>query len=230
MLKKILKWFLLIFTILSTMLFVWIEYLSPDARYMRDNALYVAQRMYAAKILKNEPSSFSYYISPLPINMNRLLVNVEGWTTGYIKAAIAANDTNVNNTEISGNPYDTLSRLELKANMEDTQAIYEDVIYCHGVCAPEFPLDGTTASSWSMNTENFQNAKNACSSEAKIFISLFLIMVCSAGFMFCEWSHFFSVIDVNEDDDSDELIDEETYDVKTQAEDEPQDKNSNEPQ
>lgn len=191
MLRKILKWFLLTFTALMVALFLWIEYLSPDACYMRDNAMYVAQRMYLSKILKSEPSSFSYYISPLPLNMNRLLVNVEGWTTGYIKAAIASNDTNVNSAQINGNPYNTLSRLELKANMEDTQAIYNDVIYCQGVCAPDFPLNGGTASAWSMNTENFQCAKNACSSEAKILIILFLIVLCSAGVTFCEWNHFF---------------------------------------
>ena len=156
---------------------MWIEYVSPDALYMRDNALYVAQRMYQIGILKNEPSAFLYKVSPLPMNMNSLFVNVEGWTTGYIKAAIVAEDSKVNQTEIDANPYDTLARLELKAYADDVQSIYDDIIYCQGVCFPEFPLDGSTASTWSMDTTKFQAAKDACISQSRVFCILLTLII-----------------------------------------------------
>lgn len=169
------------------LLFIWVEYLSPDAQYMRDNALYVANRMYDAGILEERPDTLVYHASPLPVNMNKLLVDVEGWTMGYIKAAISAEDTTVNARAVNTNPYDTLSRLELKANMDDVQAVYDDVIYCQGVCSPNFPLNGSTASTWSMQTKKLQMAKNGCASEGQICVALFVLMMGTAMCMACSW-------------------------------------------
>lgn len=177
-----------IFLAVQVCAFIWVEYRSPDAQYMRDNALYLENQMYNVGILKDKPSPFSYYIAPLPINMKHLLTITELWTSGYVESAIKSNNSNINATPISGNPYNALSHLELKANKDTTQTIYNDVSYCASVCAPDYPLTKSSLDIWNSNRDSYIEAIKSCRDEAQAYFVHIIFL--SINFTLLLWTSF----------------------------------------
>lgn len=160
-------WISCIFSTIGIALFLWIDYFCPDARYVRDNLNYVTQQIEEAGI--SAPPSPSL-LAPLPLNMSHLLSVTESWTSGYLQ--VASNYENLNSFLIVQNPYDTFSRLFLYGNMEDVQALYQNIAYCSAICSPEITLNKNILAQWSQDSSTYQKALQGCAGQAKLMIFL----------------------------------------------------------
>lgn len=158
--------------ILGIIVFLWIEYLCPDARYVRDNLNYVLQRMEEAGVVH---PPFPSLWTPLPVNMNHLLSVTESWTSGYLQAAAEYEDLNA--ILLAQNPYDTLSRLFLYGNMSDVQALYNNIAYCSAICSPDMLLTSDILTQWSQNKTTYYAALQGCAAQAKLMGVLLLWIV-----------------------------------------------------
>ena len=162
----------------SLSLFFWIEYFSPDARYAKDNLHYISCNFPNNNAL-TQSTPIIETITPLPINLSHINSKVEIWTYSYLSIASNSNINNLNEKDFSANPYNTFSRLILTGNMEDVQAVYNNIIYCMAYCSPQFPITDASLSEWASNTKTYVMAQNACAEQVYLFIFLLIWNVCS---------------------------------------------------
>lgn len=169
--------------ICSLSLFFWIEYFSPDARYVKDNLHYISCNFPNNNEL-TQSTPIIEAITPLPINLSHINSKVEIWTYSYLSIASNSNIDNLNEKDFSANPYNTFSRLILTGNMEDVQAVYNNIIYCMSYCSPQFPITDASLSEWASNTKTYNTASKACAEQVYLFIFLLIWNMCSFLMLF----------------------------------------------
>lgn len=126
---------------------IWSTYLSPDARYARDNLEYLSSTASEMDlgISSCETHGLHSLLYPLPYTVSQICTLSDNWTNGYIQAlkSIKADPDRYSSLLIETySPYDTLSRLVLTANSTDVQAAYDEVQLCAGITSVETQIDG----------------------------------------------------------------------------------------
>ena len=163
-------------TIASLSLFIWCNYGYPDARYVKDNYVYLCDRLNEVGI---ETANMHFY-DPLPVNLYRLHYYTESWTIGYLQSVVALDVKNPNAIELKSNPYDTLSRLFLEGYTNDVQDVYNDIMYCVAACSDDFVITPESFLLWQNEREVYRiKALEACSLQAQVFLALLALSIMS---------------------------------------------------
>ena len=119
-----------VFTLLGvifTVLLLYQQYFSVDARYMRDNLEFLSEKMSELKVISAEAyKTHGINAVKYPLFYSAYLFNADtrAWTDSYIGSVKKVLEDGYENKDSEYNPYDTYARLVLQANTDEVQAVY----------------------------------------------------------------------------------------------------------
>ncbi len=169
--------------IVATIRYFSIWYGSNDARYVKDNFEYLTQRMDAIDLI-DQQSVKAYPYAGYPMVLQKLAEFESSWTDSYL-ASVQGIKEETGKLILTGdtNPYDTLARLKLTANVKKIQTVYTSIQFDAAILNPD---DGMAVlDEWLDEREQYRSdAYEALDSLLKQYYQTTIFLVALYGIFF----------------------------------------------